>query len=156
RTNRDRTRKLVALAVGALLYAALPVTGQERFGEIGGAITDPSGAVVPNAKVTLTNRDTNRVITLKTGTSGSYIATNLEPGRYNIRVEASGFSAYEIPDVSLLVGKTLKVDAQLKVGATSETVQVSESAPLIDVTGNTVAHNITAEDFDRAATAPQF
>src|SRR5258708_27530049 len=107
-TNRDWTRKLVALAVGAFLFAALPIAGQERFGEIGGVITDPSSAAVPNAKVTLTNRDTNRVVALKTGTSGSYIATNLEPGRYNVRVEAGGFSAYEIPDVNLLVGKTLK------------------------------------------------
>src|SRR6266851_9044572 len=97
RTNRDWTRKLVVLAVGAILYAALPAAGQERFGEIGGVVTDPSGAAVPNATITLTDKDTNRSITLKSGNNGSYIATNLEPGRYKIRFEAKGFSANEIP-----------------------------------------------------------
>jgi hypothetical protein len=147
---------MVLQSLLAIFGLCLGLWAQERFGEIGGTISDPSGAAVPNAKVTLNNNDTNRVITLKSGTSGSYIATNLEPGRYKIRVEASGFSAYEIPAVSLLVGKTLKVDAQLKVGATSETVQVTESSPLIDVTGNTVAHNITAEEFDRLPKARTF
>jgi hypothetical protein len=140
----------------AIFGLCLGLYAQERFGEITGVVTDPSGAAVPNATVTLTDKDTNRTITLKSGSTGAYIATNLEPGRYKIRVEASGFSANEIPDVNLLVGKTLKVDAQLKVGATSETVQVVETAPLIDVTGNTVAHNITAEEFDRLPKARTF
>src|SRR5437899_7195230 len=81
---------------GMVLQSALAIFGlclglwaQERFGEIGGTITDPSSAAVPNAKVTLTNKDTNRATALKSGTSGSYIATNLEPGRYKVRVEAS-------------------------------------------------------------------
>src|SRR5262245_44535413 len=139
---RNLTLLLAAgiVAVGGILLA------QERFGEINGVITDPSGAAVPNATVSITNKDTNRVITLKSGRDGAYIATNIEPGRYKVRVEATGFSADEVTDVNLLVGKTMKVDAQLKVGATSETVQVAESAPLIDTTGNTIAHNITAEE----------
>jgi hypothetical protein len=70
KTNRDCARKLVALAVGALLYAALPVAGQERFGEINGVVTDTSNAAVPNATMTLTNKDTSRSITVKTGGTG--------------------------------------------------------------------------------------
>src|SRR5215510_8412982 len=147
---------MVVQSLFAMLGLCLGLWAQERFGEISGVVTDPSSAAVPNARVTLTSQDTNRTITLKSGSAGGYIATNLEPGRYKVRVEASGFSAYEIPDVNLLVGKTLRVDAQLKVGVTSDTVQVMESAPLIDVTGNTVAHNITAEEFDRLPKARTF
>jgi hypothetical protein len=146
----------VILSLFAIFTLCLCVSAQERFGEITGVVSDPSSAAIPNATVTITNKDTSRTITLKSGSNGVYIATNLEPGRYKVRVEAQGFSANEIPDVNLLVGKVLKVDAQLKVGATSDTVQVLETAPLIDVTGNTIAHNITAEEFDRLPKARTF
>jgi hypothetical protein len=132
------------------------VLAQERFGEINGVVTDPSNAAVPNATVTLTNKDINRTTTVTTRSDGTYIASNIEPGHYKIRVEARGFAADEIPEVNLLLGKTLKVDAKLKVGATTETVQVTEVSPLIDITGNTVAHNITSEEFDRLPKARTF
>ena len=132
------------------------MSAQERFGEINGVVTDPSGAAIPNATVKLTDKDTNRVVIVRTGQDGAYLATNIEPGRYKIRVEATGFAADEIPDVNLFVGKTLKIDVHLEVGATSNTVQVTESAPLIDTTGNTIAHNITAEEFDRLPKARTF
>src|SRR5258706_4650111 len=123
------------LRPGTVIQSLLAVFGlclglwaQERFGEISGVVSDPTSAAVPGATVTLTNKDTNRSITLRSGSDGAYLGTNLEPGRYKIRVEAKGFSANEVPDVNLLVGKVLKVDAQLKVGATSDTVQVIESS----------------------------
>src|SRR5437016_8052176 len=68
----------------AVFGLCLGLWAQERFGEITGVVTDPSGAAVPNATVTLTDKDTNRTITLKSGSTGAYIATNLEPGRYKI------------------------------------------------------------------------
>src|SRR5690242_2988982 len=150
-------RVLTAVAVtGLLLLLSLSILGQERFGEINGVVTDPTGAVVPNAKVILTNKDTNRVTNLTAGGDGNFLATNLEPGRYKMRVEAQGFAASEVPDINLLVGKTLKMDARLEVGATTETVQVSEGAPLIDTTSTMIAHNITSEEFDRLPKARTF
>ena len=57
-------------------------------------------AAIPNATVTLTNRETSRVITVKSGQDGSYLATNIEPGHYKVRAEAAGFAANEIADVN--------------------------------------------------------
>jgi hypothetical protein len=148
--------RLLIVFLALSIVSVLPLSGQERFGQITGVVTDPSSGAVPNATVTLTNKDTNRTTTVKSGGAGSYIATDIEPGRYKIHVEAPGFSAGEIQDVNVLVGKSLKVDFQLKVGATTETVQVIETAPLIDVSGNTIAHNITAEEFDRLPKARNF
>src|ERR1051326_3714471 len=89
-------RLIVAGLALTLFTASIPVFAQERFGEIKGVVTDPSNAVVPSAAVTLTNKDINRTISLNSGTDGSYLATDIEPGHYKIRVEAAGFSASEI------------------------------------------------------------
>ncbi len=150
RVPARRTRTLAALAAFVVMFGlCLPTFAQERFGELTGTVMDPSGAMIPNAAVVLTNTGTGRTTSLQTTGIGAYDATDMEPGRYKVRIEAKGFSATEFPDVELLVGKTLRLDAKLTIGSATETVQVTDAAPLIDVGGNTVAHNITAEEFDR-------
>jgi len=140
----------------AVLGFAAGVFSQERFSEITGSVTDPSNAAIPGATITLINKDNNRTFSVTSGADGAYRASNLEPGRYRIRIEAKGFAPGEFPDVNLLLGKTLKIDARLEVGATTETVVVSSAAPLIDVTSTTVAHNVTAEEFNRLPKARSF
>jgi hypothetical protein len=139
-----------------LLAANLPLLAQERFGEFHGVASDPSGAVLPNVTVTATNNTTGRVYTTKTGGDGAYIIRDVDPGRYTVRFEAQGFSRFEVPDVNLLVGRQLKVDASLTVGSLEQSVQVTEASPLIDTTGTTIEHNITAEEFDRLPKARSF
>jgi hypothetical protein len=153
--RRIRVSTLIALLVLTLL-TSLTAFGQERSGELNGVVTDSTGAVVPGATVTLTNRASSRVFTMKTVSDGTYIARELEPGRYMVRVEATGFQRYEVADVNLLVGQRLKVDAKLTVGSLSETVQVTEAAPLIDTSRTQIAHNVTAEEFDRLPKARTF
>jgi Carboxypeptidase regulatory-like domain/TonB-dependent Receptor Plug Domain len=130
--------------------------GQERFGEITGTIKDPSSAAIPNATVSLTNLDTLKVTTVKSGGDGNYVARNVEPGHYKGRIEANGFSATEFPDLVVLLGKSLTIDATLRLGTTSETVQVTDVAPLIDTTTTQVSHNVTAEEFNRMPKARTF
>lgn len=134
----------------------LPVLTQERFGELIGTVSDPSSAVLPNVKVTISSRTSDRVFETVTGSDGSFVARNLEPGRYNVRFQLQGFESFEVPDVNLLLGKTLRVDAKMTIGATEQTVQVTESAPLIDITNTTIANNITSEEFDRLPKARSF
>ena len=105
--------------------------------------------VLADVAVTLTNTNSQRVYTAKTGATGNYSAPEIEPGRYIVRFELKGFSTYEVPGINLMVGRNLKVDAQLQVGSTQQTVQVTEAAPLIDFSSTAVAHNVTAEEFDR-------
>jgi carboxypeptidase family protein/TonB-dependent receptor-like protein len=147
---------LVTLSVFAILGLTTATFGQERFGEFNGHVTDPSGAVLPNVAVTITNRETNRVYTAQTGSSGDFVVRNLDPGRYNLRFEAKGFTPYEVADVNLLVGKTLTINAPLAIARAEQSVQVTESAALIDTTNTTVANNISAEEFDRLPKARTF
>jgi len=136
-------------AVALLLLFTVSALGQERFGTLVGVVTDPSKAVLPDVTVTVTNKETNRATVVKTRGDGTYTAPDLEPGRYVMVFEKVGFSRFEVPDVLVIVGKTLKVDAQMKLGALEQTVQVSEAAPLIDTGSTAIAHDITSEEFDR-------
>jgi hypothetical protein len=133
---------LVAFGISMNLF------GQERFGEIIGTVKDPTQAAIPNASIALTNVASTSVVTATSGSDGNY-SVRLDPGRYKIRMSANGFSTQEFPEVIVLIGKTLRVDADLKVGQASETVQVTDAAPVIDLTNTTVANNITSEEFDR-------
>jgi outer membrane receptor protein involved in Fe transport len=135
----------VLIAVGAGLASA-----QERFGGLTGVVTDSSGAVLPGATVTITSKTTGAARTIVTTADGLYSIPDLEPGKYGVVVELSGFSKMSMDDVNVSLGKTLKVDAQLKVGDMSEVVQVqAEARPAIDLRSTLVAHNVTAEEIDR-------
>jgi hypothetical protein len=135
-------------AMACFLMLSGPVCAQERFGDLTGVVTDPSNAVLPDVKVTITNKTSDRVFTTTTGNNGVYTAPNLEAGPYSVRFERPGFASYEVADVNLLVGRRLKVDAKLILGTTEQSVVVTEAAPLIDVTNTTIANNVTSEEID--------
>ena len=80
----------------------------------------------------------------------------LEPGRHNVKFEFPGFSPLEVPNVLVLVGQSLKVDARMMVGGLTQTVEVTENVPLIASQSTLVAHNITSEEFDRLPKARSF
>ena len=144
-----------------LLAFVLAVTGlataQERFGTLTGRVTDQQGAAIPGATVVTTNIQTGEVRTFVTDANGNFLAPDLVPGRYNVRFELTGFSKVERTDVSVTLGRTYQIDAQMTVGALTETVQVTgEAAPLVDQRSTLVAHNVSAEEFDRLPKARSF
>lgn len=147
KANGQRVREYLLGFVCFVLVGTGTLFAQGTTGTITGVITDPSGAVVPEVAVTITNTATHRVLTTKTGSDGTYRALDLEPGRYSVVFEKTGFSKSEVSDISVLVGRTLKVDAALKLGSTTQTITVTEAAPLIDTSSTMVAHNVTAEEF---------
>ena len=142
-------RARLILAVALLFVAFLPVMGQERFGTIAGVATDPSQAILPDVSVTITNNATNRAIEVKTRGDGTYSVPGLDPGRYSVVFERTGFARYQVPDVILIVGRTARVDAPMQIGTTSQTVLVTEAPPQIDTSASGIANNVTAEEFDR-------
>src|SRR3982074_319190 len=104
---------IVALTTG--------LSAQEITGDIRGMVKDPSGAAISGAAVQVTNTDRNAVLReIKTGADGSYVATSLPVGHYQIVVEAAGFKKLITKDVVLNVNDHRIVDAQLQVGATAE------------------------------------
>jgi hypothetical protein len=145
-------RPIAALASAVALLVAMlatPVGAQERFSGLTGTVSDASGAVLPGVTVAITNKQTGKVFTAVTDANGVYRVLDLEPGRYTVKFELSGFAAREIPDINLLLGKTLTVDSSLSVGGMQEAVSVTAESPLIDTRNTTIAHNVTAEEIER-------
>jgi hypothetical protein len=104
-----------------LLPARLPAQG---LSGITGTVTDPSGAVVPGAKVTVTNIATNISTMAVTASAGTYTITDLIPGTYKVRVEMAGFAAGVLTDVHVDVSRYTSADVSLKTGVATETVEV--------------------------------
>ena len=140
---------VLALCAFTLLFSPALLWGQERFGNLVGTLSDPSGALLPDVTVSITNKATNRVVTVRSRANGTYSASELEPGRYTVRFEKTGFARYEVPDVVVLVGRTLAVDGKLQVGTLEQAIQVVEAVPMIDTTSTMIAENVTAEELDR-------
>ncbi len=149
---------MIAVAVICVLtlLVSLPVAAQERSGNMAGTAKDTSGAVVPDVTVTITNKTTNRAVTTRTRGDGTYNALDLEPGRYTVRFEKTGFSRFEMPDVLVLVGRTTRAEAQMQVGSLEQVIQVTETPAVIDTSSTMIAHNVTAEEFDRLPKARSF
>src|SRR5215831_5095383 len=124
--------------VGALVLCVLAsvalLSAQDIAGTIEGTVLDPSGAAVPKAKVTVTNTDRNQVVcNVITDTSGSYSATFLSVGNYAVKVEANGFKTNTRSGIVLNANDTLKINMAMQVGATTETVEVRESAVAVEL-----------------------
>src|SRR5437879_4227021 len=103
--------------------------GQAVYGSILGTVTDPSGAAVPNAKVSVTSQTKNVTTDTTTNDSGNYSVTHLIPDIYSIRIEGTGFKVLEFKDVTVSADAGARVDGQFQVGGSSETVEVTSEAP---------------------------
>src|SRR6266446_2643959 len=124
-------QRSVYLLVVALL-CAIGAWGQTPTGAIEGVVTDPSGAVVPGARITVTETGTGRVISMGTNESGVYSVRNLLPGVYMVRVERDGFSVKELRAVSVSSGAVVNGNVTLEVGKTGDVVQVEALAISVD------------------------
>jgi hypothetical protein len=137
---------LAVLSILTIGFAAVPVHASLDRGIIQGTVRDPQGAVVPGASVKVANDETGVTTSLKTNSAGVYLAPQLVPGTYTIRVQASGFQPLDITNVRVIAASTTTVDAALKIGTTTQTVQVSAEAALIQN---------TATNFNVATLTPQ-
>jgi Carboxypeptidase regulatory-like domain len=104
----------------------------QTFGSMGGVVTDPSGAVIGDAKITATNLGTGAVRSTTTSPSGVYSIPNLAPGKYRVVVAKEGFKSYKFDDFDLTVDQALVLNAHLTLGSLQETVEVNgaEAAPI--------------------------
>jgi hypothetical protein len=136
-----RTSRIIA----AFAVFALCLLGQIGTGTITGRITDSTGAVVPNAPITVIATDTNFTFKTTTNDDGIYRVLSLNPGKYRVTIEAQGFKKL-IQDVELRTGDTLAVDGALQVGSLSESIEVSSAATLLETetsaTGSVVAGSV--------------
>jgi Carboxypeptidase regulatory-like domain len=142
-----------AKCVGARLAAALlmlvtacffgvTASAQLYTGSITGTVTDPSGAVVPNARLQLVDEQKGFAFSAASDSSGGYVMRQVPPGTYKLSVEAQGFRGEARSGIKIDVSQNVSVDFALQVGAVTQTLQISEAAPLLStqdaVTGQTV------------------
>jgi Carboxypeptidase regulatory-like domain/TonB dependent receptor-like, beta-barrel len=126
-------KQLLALLV--LLLIGVNAYGQTPTATLSGTVRDTSGAVVPSARITLTNSGTGLSRTVDTDDQGRYSLTDLDPGTYELRAEHPGFKAVIQKGVVLTVGGSTALDLTLQVGAANETVTVTAAEPLIETSG---------------------
>ncbi|HEX4164866.1 MAG TPA: TonB-dependent receptor [Bryobacteraceae bacterium] len=118
---------LIALA----MCLPVGVASAQTFGAITGHVNDPSGAVVPNATVTVTNMATNASRNTTTNTQGIYAFPDIIPATYSVKVTASGFAPQERTNVVIEVQQTARVDFALAVGQALQTVEVNTQTPML-------------------------
>ena len=118
--------------IALVLVLAMPVLAQNNTGIISGRVTDPTGAVVPGAQITVTQTDTNVDNVSETNSEGLFRVPSLRDGPYRVTVTASGFKKAVREGFSLRIDENLNLELTLDVGAVSETIQVTSSIPLLD------------------------
>ena len=124
-------RALLATAVVISFVNAIPLSAQVDTGSITGTVADPSGAVVGNAVVTLTNQGTGAALTTKTGADGGYKFSPVRIGNYKLEVSSQGFKGVTQTDIKVDVGANVLVNFTLAPGSTTETVEVTAAAPVL-------------------------
>ncbi|MBI3683159.1 MAG: carboxypeptidase regulatory-like domain-containing protein [Acidobacteria bacterium] len=126
---------MAALIPRLILLALIPTSlafAQASFtGIILGTVTDPTGAVVSAANVAVANIATNEVSRARTDAAGNYFVPNLKPGVYSVTVEAAGFKKFVQDRIPLQIDQRARVDASLTVGSTSEVIEVTAAAPVL-------------------------
>ena len=132
---------LFSVLLGAILALPVVTNAQLTTADVVGTVTDTTGAVVPNANVTLTNQKTNETRNTQSNGGGQYAFTLLLPGNYSVRIEAQGFTTFT-SNVNVSAGDRARVDASMHVGQSSDTVEVTSPSPLLQTETSTVANTV--------------
>jgi hypothetical protein len=135
-----------ALACVALLVA-LPALGQSFGANVGGAVTDETGALLPGAAVTITHALNGRKVVLTTGERGDYRAVALQPGDYDLSAERSGF-APATQRVTLLIGADVTMNFVLRIAAVESETIVTADLPPIERTRSQPSSMITKSELE--------
>ncbi len=124
--------------VVGLLAVCLTLIGQTITASLEGTASDPTGALIPGAKIQIRNTATGVVTNLQSGTDGRFVAVSLPAGNYSVTAEAAGFKRTERTGIVLEVNQKAVVDITLEVGAVNETVEITSQAPLLDAASSAV------------------
>ena len=132
-----------------IVFTMLAMGQAARTGTLVGTVTDPAGALVPNAKVKVTNVETAFVSNAATNEEGAYYVPFLSVGMYELRVEAAGFKAFVQKGLQIRAAEVPRLDVKLEVGATSESVQVTGAVPLLETETSQVSQTVEFQAIQR-------
>jgi Carboxypeptidase regulatory-like domain len=145
-----RTRSVFFVVVLALAATVLSWSQHTFRGGINGVVTDQSGAVVPGAKVDVTNVATNVTVSTISSSAGEYSFPELSLGKYDIVVTSAGFKSQKVTGVTVSAGVIFTQQVKLVVATSAETVEVAADAYTLDTTSTTQTTTIDAESVDNA------
>jgi hypothetical protein len=139
-----------ALCLGVVMLAAVPATAlaQAVTGTILGTVTDASGAVIANAKVTIVNEGTGLTRTVTADNSGEYTVPSLPTGHYTITSEMTGFKTAALSNVQVGVDQRVRIDIKLEVGAMTESVSIQAETPLVQSSSSELGTTVTNEQIE--------
>src|ERR1700730_17750841 len=137
---------LVRCALATLVCIPVVSQAQTVTGAITGEITDSSGAAIPKAQVTVQNVDTGVQTRAETNEAGVYSIRFLPIGHYRVVVEAQGFSPRSVPDFTLEINQTVKLNEKLAVGSTTTAVVVNSDAPILNTNDGTLGVTISSNE----------
>ena len=141
-SNTARALCALGAILGALLLS-LSLFAQGNFGRIIGTVTDPSGAVIGGATVSIIDTERGLARTLTTDQAGEYNAPTLIPGTYTVRVEVKGFQTINRENIVIVVGSEVRVDLTPRPGEQTQTVTITEAIPLVDTASATLGGALT-------------
>src|SRR6478672_8384981 len=138
------------LVVLALAIASMPATlaAQAVSGTIIGTVTDSSGSVIPNAKVTIVNEGTGLTRNLQSDSNGEFTAPSLPTGHYTVIAELTGFKTLTLSNIELGVDQRARIDLKLEVGAMTESVSVEATSPLLQTSSSELGTTVTTAQIE--------
>ena len=138
-----RSACALMLLVLCLAFGVNPAAAQSTTdGAIGGLVKDPNGAVVPNATVTVRNEGTNKESTTTSDDEGRFRVVQLQPGNYTVTIGVTGFAPFSQQNVVVEVGRVTSLDIPLSISGSTEQVEVTAEAPVINTTQQDFSNNI--------------
>ena len=124
-------KHLLCIVILVLMGFASNTFAQDITARIDGQVTDPAGAVVLSATITLTNTKTGEVRTVQSNDTGGYTITQIQPGTYDLSVRAQGFKEYLSKGLEISVNDRKTINIPLETGAITESITVTSEAPLL-------------------------
>jgi len=140
------------LALTALVLLLAPVAPAQENATINGTVSDPTGAVVPNVRITLTNPETGQVRTATTNDAGLYLFANVGVGHFNLGASVTGFQRYLKNDIVVNVAQTLREDIMLSVGSETQEVTIEANALQVQTETNELSNLINGQQVVQLAT----
>jgi hypothetical protein len=140
--------RMLSLILLSLVSATAPALAQSVSGTILGTVTDPTGAVISKAKVTIVNEGTGLTRTITADTNGEYTAPSLPTGRYTVTCETAGFKALALSNIEVGVDQRVRIDLKLEVGAMTESVSIRAETPLVQTSSSELGTTVGNEQIE--------
>jgi hypothetical protein len=140
--------RLFVSALVCVLLCFGAAHAQSDRGTITGTVSDPAGAMIPNAAIEAKNLQTGAVYQTVSSATGNYTLAQLPVGTYQLTASVTGFKQYVRTGITVMVAQILRIDIPMEVGSISETVTVSADAPLLKTESGELAHNIPTQRLD--------